>query len=116
MKNFEIKIFLFIYQNTNFDELSDGVIYGAAVGLGYAVVETITIFLIIIYDTLMLYFIQDRWWALIAYVTLGIIMGILLAKSRLLNVNKYLTLFSSLCVPIFLHGLHNYTYDSKNTL
>lgn len=107
-------LFLFIYQNTNFDELSDGVIYGAAVGLGYAVVENYNyLFNYYLYDTPMLYFIQDRWWALIAHVTLGIIMGILLAKSRLLNVNKYLTLFSSLCVPIFLHGLHNYTYDSK---
>ena len=107
-------LFLFIYKNTHFDELSDGVIYGAAVGLGYAVVENYSYLLnYYLYDAPMIDFIKYRWWALIGHVSLGIVMGIFLAKSRLVNFNKFYLLSLSLCIPIFLHGLHNYTLDSN---
>ena len=61
----------------------------------------------------MIKFIENRWWALTGHVSLGIIMGILIAKSRLVKFKKNIILSLSLVIPIFLHGLHNYTFDSK---
>ena len=61
----------------------------------------------------MIKFIENRWWALTGHVSLGIIMGILIAKSRLVKFKKNIILSLSLVVPIFLHGLHNYTFSSK---
>ena len=37
----------------------------------------------------MIKFIENRWWALTGHVSLGIIMGILIAKSRLVKFKKY---------------------------
>ena len=107
-------IFLFVYKSTYFDEISDGVIYGLTVGLGYAVAENYN-YLIYDYYGLepMIKFIENRWWALTGHVSLGIIMGILIAKSRLVKFKKNIILSLSLVVPIFLHGLHNYTFSSK---
>lgn len=106
-------IFLFIYRQTHFDELSDGIIYGIAVGLGYAVVENYNyLFLEYINQKPMVEFIKNRWWALIAHVSLGIIMGMFLAKSRIQKFNNKLMLSLALVIPIFLHGLHNYTFVS----
>lgn len=106
--------FLFIYKHTNFDELSDGIIYGIAVGLGYAVVENYDYLVgYYMYKEPMKEFVQDRWWALLGHVSLGIIMGMFLAKSRIKKFNKKIMLSLALCLPIFLHGLHNYTFDSE---
>lgn len=106
-------IFLFVYKQTHFDELSDGIIYGIAVGLGYAVVENYDyLFKFFLYQEPMINFIQSRWWALIGHVSLGILMGMFLAKSRIKRFNHKLMLSLSLMIPIFLHGLHNYTFDS----
>ena len=105
--------FLFIYKNTHFDELSDGVIYGLTIGLGYAVVENYGyLSQFYIFQEEMKYFVMNRWWALLGHVSLGIIMGMFIAKSRILNHSKYILLIASLCVPIFLHGLHNYSFSS----
>ena len=106
-------IFLFVYRQTHFDELSDGIIYGIAVGLGYAVVENYAYLLnFYIGQKPMIEFVQNRWWALIGHVSLGILMGMFLAKSRIKRFNRKLMLSLSLMIPIFLHGLHNYTFDS----
>ena len=107
-------IFLFVYRQTHFDELSDGIMYGIAVGLGYAVVENYDyLFNFYLGQKPMIEFIQDRWWALIAHVSLGILMGMFLAKSRIKRFNEKLMLSLSLMIPILVHGLHNYTFKSK---
>jgi RsiW-degrading membrane proteinase PrsW (M82 family) len=106
-------IFLFVYRQTHFDELSDGIIYGIAIGLGYAVVENYDyLYQFYIGQEPMIEFIKNRWWALIAHVSLGILMGMFLAKSRIKRFNHKLMVSLSLMIPIFIHGLHNYTFAS----
>ena len=82
-------MFLFVYRQTHFDELSDGIIYGIAVGLGYAVVENYNyLFIDYLGQKPMEEFIMNRWWALIVHVSLGIIMGMFLAKSKIKKIRN----------------------------
>ena len=107
-------MFLFVYRQTHFDELSDGIIYGIAVGLGYAVVENYNyLFIDYLGQKPMEEFIMNRWWALIVHVSLGIIMGMFLAKSKIKKFNNKIIMILALVIPIFIHGLHNYTFASE---
>ena len=107
-------MFLFVYRQTHFDELSDGIIYGIAVGLGYAVVENYNyLFIDYLGQKPMEEFIMNRWWALIVHVSLGIIMGMFHAKSKIKKFSNKIMMTLALVIPIFIHGLHNYTFASE---
>ena len=56
---------------------------------------------------------MNRWWALIVHVSLGIIMGMFLAKSKIKKFNNKIMMTLALVIPIFIHGLHNYTFASE---
>lgn len=107
-------IFLYVYKSNHFNELSDGIIYGISIGLGYAVAENYDyLFNIFLEKYSIEEFIFNRWRPLCIHVLLGIIMGMFLAKSRLLKINSNILLSLSLCLPIFIHGLYNYTFESS---
>ena len=101
-------LYFYVAKNYHFDELIDGVVYGAAIGLGYAVAENLGY----------IYFNRDYEYSELALIRLkpmivhtlfGIIMGILFAKSAFQLIKNNAGIYLSLFIPIFIHGLHNYS-------
>jgi protease PrsW len=97
-------LFYTVYKHVSFDEPYDGVVYGAAVSLGFATVENI------------LYLVANGFEhalgrALLpvsSHALFGVIMGFYLGKGKFsLDKNKRL-IFLSLLVPFVLHGTYDY--------
>ncbi len=104
-------LYYYVAKHYEFDEFLDGVVYGAAIGLGYAVTENLGY----------LYFNKDYVYTDLAYIRLtpmiahtffGIIMGILFAKSAFQLIKNNLGIYLFLFIPILLHGLYNFSNDS----
>jgi RsiW-degrading membrane proteinase PrsW (M82 family) len=98
-------LFFIAYKHAQFDELYDGIVYGASVSLGFATAENILYLLAHGVDLAF-------WRALLPVSThalLGVIMGFYLGKAKFTKgkvKNQYLVL--SLAVPIVLHGFYDY--------
>ena len=105
-------LFFYVAKHHEFDEFIDGVVYGAAIGLGYAVAENLGyIYFNKDYDyTVLAYY---RLTPMIAHTLFGIIMGILFAKSAFQLIKNNAGIYLSLFIPILLHGLNNYSFDSS---
>ncbi len=104
-------LFYYVAKHHEFDEFLDGVVYGAAIGLGYAVAENLGY----------LYFTETndfsnlaiiRLMPMVSHTLFGIIMGILFSKSAFQLIKNNTGIYLSLFIPVFLHGLHNYSGDS----
>jgi protease PrsW len=102
-------LFYTVYKHISFDEPYDGVVYGAAVSLGFATVENI------------LYLIANGFEHAIgrallpvsSHALFGVIMGFYLGKGKFsLNKNKK-WLFLSLFIPFILHGTYDYILLSQ---
>lgn len=98
-------IFFFCSKLIDFNEKYDALLYSAAVGLGYAGIENIDYFQI--YGLEM----SERLTPLFAHLGFALIMGLFLSKAIFNNLNKKLSIFLSLFIPVFLHGLHNFVLD-----
>jgi RsiW-degrading membrane proteinase PrsW (M82 family) len=98
-------LFFIAYKHVEFDELYDGIVYGASVSLGFATAENILYLLAHGVDLAF-------WRALLpvsSHALLGVIMGYYLGKAKFTkgkSKNQFLVL--SLAVPIILHGFYDY--------
>jgi RsiW-degrading membrane proteinase PrsW (M82 family) len=98
-------LFFIAYKHVEFNELYDGIVYGAAVSLGFATAENI---LYLLAHGVNLAF----WRALLpvsSHALLGVIMGYYLGKAKFSKgkiKNQFLVL--SLVIPILLHGSYDF--------
>jgi RsiW-degrading membrane proteinase PrsW (M82 family) len=99
-------LFFIAYKHVEFDELYDGIIYGAAVSLGFASVENILYLFAHGVDLAM----GRALLPVSSHALLGVIMGYYLGKAKFSTIRKYKVryLILSLIVPFLLHGLYDY--------
>ncbi|WP_075982153.1 glutamic-type intramembrane protease PrsW [Bacillus massilinigeriensis] len=97
-------LFYTAYQHVEFDEPYDGVVYGAAVSLGFATVENI---LYLISNGLEFAF-GRAFLPVSSHALFGVIMGYYLGKGKFTLQSKNKWLILSLLIPIFLHGVYDY--------
>jgi len=104
-------LFYYVSKHHEFDEFIDGVVYGAAIGLGYAVAENLGyIYFNKDYDYTLLAIYRLK--PMIAHTFFGIVMGVLFSKSAFQLIKNNSGIYLSLFVPVFIHGLHNYSTRS----
>ncbi|QED48455.1 glutamic-type intramembrane protease PrsW [Cytobacillus dafuensis] len=96
-------LFYTIYQHVDFDEPYDGIVYGAAVSLGFATLENI--FYLITYG--LEHAIGRALLPVSSHALFGVIMGYYIGKGKFSATSKYKWIILSLLFPIILHG----TYD-----
>jgi len=99
-------LFFTIYQHVEFDEHYDGIVYGAAVSLGFATVENILyLFANGLHDAF-----GRAMLPVSSHALFGVIMGYYLGRGKFETKaqkrQKWIVL--SLMIPIFLHGAYDY--------
>jgi RsiW-degrading membrane proteinase PrsW (M82 family) len=98
-------LFFIAYKHVKFDELYDGIVYGASVSLGFATAENILYLLAHGVDLAF-------WRALLpvsSHALLGVIMGYYLGKAKFSQGRiKKQFLVMSLILPILLHGFYDF--------
>jgi RsiW-degrading membrane proteinase PrsW (M82 family) len=102
-------IYYTAYLHFHFDEPYDGIVYGAAVSLGFATTENI---LYLIANGLE--FALGR--ALLpvsSHAIFGVVMGFYLGKAKFASKSKRKWLLLSLLIPILLHGVYDYILISQ---
>ncbi len=107
-----VVIYCFIWRSAAFDEIMDGLVYGATASLGFATLENI------------LYVGVDGEWlstaiarsltAVPAHAMFGALMGYYVALARFAPLRRRSYLWKSLLVPIVLHGLYDFPLLSFN--
>lgn len=102
-----LAIRFYSYRNAYFDEMMDGVVYGAAVGGGFATFENI---LYVLNNGFVTGIIR----ALISvpsHIMWGAIIGHFLAKAKFQNKSMPLAIISSLFITVSLHGLFDFSIE-----
>ncbi len=93
-----------VYQHVSFDEPYDGIVYGAAVSLGFATVENI-VFLI---ANGMEYALSRALLPVSSHALFGVIMGFYIGKGKFIIQSKRTWLSLSLILPFLLHGIYDF--------
>ena len=91
------------------NEPIDAIVYGAAIGLGYAAMENL--FYLYAPDAWSLETVKNRYYPLIMHLGFGVVMGWLLSLSLFDETSKFKRRFLivlSLLVPVIYHGTYNY--------
>lgn len=97
-------LFFTIYQHVAFDEPYDGIVYGAAVSLGFASAENI---IYLISNGLELAF-GRALLPVSSHALFGVIMGYYVGKGKFFDSEKRKSLICSLLIPFLLHGIYDY--------
>ncbi len=97
-------MFYTVYQHTEFDEPYDGIVYGAAVSLGFATVENILYLL----SNGLGYAIGRALLPVSSHALFGVIMGYYFGKGKFSLVSNKKWLVYSLLLPFLLHGIYDY--------
>lgn len=112
-----IMLYLFSYNDKEFDELYDMIVYSVFVALGFAWIEN----LLYVYDGGITTAILRIFLAVPAHVSLGIFMGYFLSLAKLADINgkikihkKYMLL--SVFIPFLFHGIYDYCLFSENII
>lgn len=103
-------LFYTVYQHVEFDEQYDGIVYGAAVSLGFATLENILYLL-----ANGVHFAVGR--ALLpvsSHALFGVIMGFYLGKAKFAPRDKVKWILVSFLFPFMLHGIYDYILLSLN--
>ncbi|WP_438432313.1 glutamic-type intramembrane protease PrsW [Gorillibacterium sp. sgz500922] len=106
-------LYVLIYKHVEFDEPYDGIVYAAAVSLGYATVENI-MYALVNYTT----FSQIMIRALLpvsGHALFGIFMGYYLGKAKFQPGPARKTLAFSLLLPILYHGIFDFILTDYNS-
>lgn len=110
-----ILLYLFSYNNKEFDQLYDMIVYSVFIALGFALVENI----LYVYDGGIDVAIGRFFLAIPGHVSIAIFMGYYLSLAKLSTLNninnlknRYLIL--SIIVPIILHGIYDYCILASN--
>tara|TARA_A100001011_G_C14269577_1_gene826378 strand:+ start:1132 stop:1986 length:855 start_codon:yes stop_codon:yes gene_type:complete len=113
---FALLIFVCVRLNA-LNEPIDAIIYGAAIGLGYAAMENIGYLNSPNFDDAWsIQMVKTRYYPLIMHLGFGVIMGWLLSQNLFDEENRFkrkFMLIISLAIPVMYHGIYNYygTYD-----
>ncbi|CAH0229105.1 MULTISPECIES: glutamic-type intramembrane protease PrsW [Peribacillus] len=98
-----------IYQHVAFDEPYDGIVYGAAVSLGFATMENILYLLANGVEHAFLRAVLP----VSSHALFGVIMGYYLGKAKFSASNNRVFLLLALIIPISLHGVYDYILVSQ---
>ncbi|MGE7905649.1 MULTISPECIES: glutamic-type intramembrane protease PrsW [Peribacillus] len=98
-----------IYQHVAFDEPYDGIVYGAAVSLGFATMENILYLLANGVEHAFLRAVLP----VSSHALFGVIMGYYLGKAKFSASNNRVYLLLALIIPISLHGVYDYILVSQ---
>ncbi|WP_163101018.1 glutamic-type intramembrane protease PrsW [Peribacillus alkalitolerans] len=93
-----------IYQHVSFDEPYDGIVYGAAVSLGFATVENI----LYLFGNGIEFALGRAFLPVSSHALFGVIMGFYLGKGKFQKHRKKLMLSLAFVIPFFLHGVYDY--------
>ena len=99
------------------NEPIDAIVYGAAIGLGYAAMENLGYLSASSFqDAWSIEMVKMRYYPLIMHLGFGVVMGWLLSQSLFDEPSKFkrkFLLILSLSIPVIFHGVYNYygTYD-----
>ncbi|USK58647.1 glutamic-type intramembrane protease PrsW [Peribacillus asahii] len=93
-----------IYQHVAFDEPYDGIVYGAAVSLGFATMENI---LYLLANGVEHAFVRAML-PVSSHALFGVIMGYYLGKAKFAVVKNRYYVLAALVVPFLLHGVYDY--------
>ena len=91
------------------NEPIDAIVYGAAIGLGYAAMENL--FYLYAPEAWSLETVKTRYYPLIMHLGFGVVMGWLLSLSLFDETSKFKRTFLiilSLLIPVLFHGTYNY--------
>jgi RsiW-degrading membrane proteinase PrsW (M82 family) len=97
-------LFYAIYPHVEFDEPFDGIVYGAAVSLGFATIENVFYLVANGIEHAM----TRALLPVSSHALFGVIMGFYIGKAKFTDGNKAKWIFLSLLVPYLLHGLYDY--------
>ena len=95
------------------NEPVDAIVYGAAIGLGYAAMEN----LFYVYDGWSLETVRNRYYPLVMHLGFGVVMGWLLSLTLFDEENRSkrrFMLILALAIPVIFHGVYNY-YETADT-
>lgn len=93
-----------IYQHVAFDEPYDGIVYGAAVSLGFATMENILYLLAHGVEHALTRAVLP----VSSHALFGVIMGFYLGKAKFIRVKKRYYISLALLVPFLLHGMYDF--------
>lgn len=97
-------LFYVVYQHADFDEPYDGIVYGAAVSLGFATLENI--FYLIAHG--LEHAILRALLPVSSHALFGVIMGYYIGKGKFTATSKHKWITLSLFLPFVLHGIYDY--------
>jgi RsiW-degrading membrane proteinase PrsW (M82 family) len=104
----ELSKFLFVrfvlFNNKNFNEPFDGIVYAVMVSMGFATVENI----IYVYDFGVTTGILRMFTAVPAHGIFGVLMGYFVGKARFAPYRKFYYSVIALCAAAVLHGAYDY--------
>ena len=110
-----IKFALLIFFCVRLEALNepiDAIVYGAAIGLGYAAIENVGYLMSSNYDAAWsIEMVKVRYYALIMHMGFGVLMGFLLSQNLFEErsiFKRRLMLIMSLALPVTFHGIYNY--------
>ena len=108
---FALLIF-FCVRLSDLNEPMDAIVYGAAIGLGYAAIENVGYLMSSNYDEAWsIEMVKVRYYALIMHMGFGVLMGFLLSQNLFEERSVFkrrLMLIMSLALPVTFHGIYNY--------
>ena len=113
---FALLIFVCVRLNA-LNEPVDAIVYGAAIGLGYAAMENVGYLSSTNIDSAWtVEMVKARYYPLVMHLGFGVIMGWLLSQNLFDEINRFkrkFMLIISLAIPVIYHGIYNYyyTYD-----
>lgn len=102
-------LFYTVYQHTAFDEPYDGIVYGAAVSLGFATAENI----FYLFGNGVEYAVARALLPVSSHALFGVIMGFYLGKGKFAIRSKQKWAMFSLVIPILLHGTYDFIILSQ---
>ncbi|WP_449536775.1 glutamic-type intramembrane protease PrsW [Ferdinandcohnia sp. Marseille-Q9671] len=97
-------LFYTVYQHIEFDEEYDGIVYGAALSLGFATLENILYLL----ANGVQFAVGRALLPVSSHALFGVIMGYYLGKAKFSPVQKKNWIFLSFLLPFLLHGMYDY--------
>ncbi|MBM7577455.1 glutamic-type intramembrane protease PrsW [Jeotgalibacillus terrae] len=101
-------LYFFIFHLVEFDEPYDGIVYGAAVSLGFATLENVLYLAAYGLETA----VGRALLPVSSHALFGVVMGYYIGKAKF-NQKRYLFVFISLILPIILHSIYDFILMSS---
>jgi RsiW-degrading membrane proteinase PrsW (M82 family) len=107
-----LALILVIWNNRNFNEKFDGIVYGVYVSLGFALVENLMYVFRYGHET----GIVRALTAIPAHAIFGVTMGYFLAFAKLGSRRRSLNFAKALIIPVLLHGIYDFILMSQHPM